>query len=44
MGLDSNISFVAQESVDNALRLLKRVLDAADSLGILSERGSVVPE
>lgn len=44
LGLDSNISFLAQESIDNALRLLKRVLDAADSLGILSERGSVVPE
>lgn len=44
LSLDSNISFVAQESRDNALRLLERVLAAADSLGILAERGSVVPE
>lgn len=41
-GLDSTISFVALDSVDHALRLLKRVLDAADSLGTLGERGSVV--
>lgn len=44
LGLEATISFVAQDSMDNALRLLKRVLDAADSLGTLSERGSVVPE
>jgi len=42
--LDSNISFVAQESIDNALRLLERVLVAVDSLGVLAERGSVVLE
>lgn len=44
LGLDSSISFVAQESIDNALRLLERVLGAADSLEILAERSSVVPE
>lgn len=43
-GLDSSIAFVAQESIDNALHLLERVLGAADSLEILSERGSPVPE
>lgn len=43
-GLDSSITFVAQESIDNALHLLERVLAAADSLEILSERGSPVPE
>jgi len=43
-GLDSSSSFVAQESRDTALRLLERVLGAADSLEILAERGSVVPE
>jgi toxin ParE1/3/4 len=44
LGLDSNISFVAQESIDTALRLLERILGAADSLEILADRGSVVPE
>jgi toxin ParE1/3/4 len=43
-GLDSCIAFAARESVDNAHRLLERLLDAADSLGTLSERGSPVPE
>lgn len=44
LDLDANISFVAQESIDNALRLLERVLGAADALRILGERGSAVPE
>jgi plasmid stabilization system protein ParE len=43
-GLDANISFVAQESSDNASRLLDRILDAADSLRFLAERGPVVAE
>jgi len=43
-GLDSSIAFVARESIDNAHRLLERVLGAADSLGILGERGAPVPE
>jgi hypothetical protein len=28
LGLDSNLTFVAQESIDNALHLLERVLGA----------------
>lgn len=43
-GLDSSIAFVAQGSIDNALHLLERVPGAADSLEILGERGSPVPE
>jgi hypothetical protein len=42
--LDSSIAFVARDSIDNAHRLMERVLGAADSLGILGERGSPVPE
>ena len=44
LGLDSNTSFVAHESIDNARALLDRVLGAADSLGILSERRTAVQE
>jgi plasmid stabilization system protein ParE len=43
-GLDSSIAFVARQSIENAHRLLERVLGAAESLGILGERGSSVPE
>jgi toxin ParE1/3/4 len=44
LGLDSSISFIAQESVDDARRILERVLGAAESLETLAERGSVAPE
>jgi plasmid stabilization system protein ParE len=43
-GLDSSIAFVARESIENAHRLLERVIDAADSLRMLGERGTPVPE
>jgi plasmid stabilization system protein ParE len=43
-GLDSSIAFVARESIENAHRLLERVLDATDSLRILGERGAPIPE
>lgn len=43
-GLDANISFVALESPIRASRLLDRILNAADSLRLLAERGSVVAE
>lgn len=42
--LDSSISFIAEDSLESAFRLLERVLDAALSLDELSERGRVVPE
>ena len=44
LGLESNISFVAQESMQSAGRLLERVLGAGATLNILAERGSMVPE
>lgn len=42
--LDSNISFIAEDSVQNALDLLERILESAASLDELSERGRLVPE
>lgn len=42
-GLDSSIAFVAQESIDNALHLLERVLGAADSLEIFSDAARDAP-
>jgi len=43
-GRDSSTAFVARESIENAHRLLERVLDATDSLRILGERGAPIPE
>jgi plasmid stabilization system protein ParE len=42
--LHSCIAFTARESVDNAHRLLERVLGAADSLAFFGERGAPVAE
>lgn len=42
--LDSSVTFVAEESIEAAVQLLERVLEAADSLETLSERSSVVQE
>jgi plasmid stabilization system protein ParE len=42
--LDEAITFVARDSPKNAVILLDRVLDAAESLSDLSARGSVIPE
>jgi len=42
--LDEAVEFVAQDSLDGALRVLEQALAAADSLATLSERGRVVPE
>ena len=42
--LDEAISYVAQDSPQNAATLLDRLLRAAESLAELSERGRVLPE
>ena len=42
--LDEAIEYVAQDSRQAAVRLLQRLLDAAQSLSELAERGRVVPE
>lgn len=42
--LDDAIEFIAKESPGSANALLDRILDAAESLGEMSERGRVVPE
>jgi toxin ParE1/3/4 len=42
--LGEAIEYVAEDSPQNAVRLLERLLEAGESLGELSERGRVVPE
>jgi toxin ParE1/3/4 len=42
--LDEAIAYVAQDSLQNAARLLVRILQAAESLAELSQRGRVLPE
>ena len=42
--LDAAISYIAQDSLPAAQRMLERALEAAASLAIMSERGRVVPE
>ena len=42
--LDEAASYVAQDSPETAASLVERALNAAESLGTLSERGRVVPE
>jgi toxin ParE1/3/4 len=42
--LDEAIAFVARDSPKNAVALLNRVLETAESLSDLPERGSAVPE
>ncbi len=42
--LDAGISYIAEDSPQSAARILERVLEAADSLGELSERGRSAPE
>lgn len=43
-GLNEALAFIAEDSPQAAERVLDVVLDAADSLQILSLRGRVVPE
>ncbi len=42
--LEASISFIAEDSPQNASRLLQRILDAAESLADVAERGRVVSE
>jgi toxin ParE1/3/4 len=42
--LDEAAAYVARDSVEAALNLIERALDAAESLRTFSERGHVVPE
>jgi len=42
--LDDAAGYVAEESVEAAVKLIDRALDAAESLGTLTERGHIVPE
>lgn len=42
--LDEALNDIAKESLDGAIRVLTRALDAADSLSTLAERGRMVPE
>ena len=42
--LDEAVSYVAEESLDSAIRLLERILESVQSLSTLSERGRLVPE
>jgi plasmid stabilization system protein ParE len=44
LALDDVIAYIAQDSRDGALRVLRGALDTAASLETLSERGRVVPE
>ena len=42
--LDEAVAYVGEDSMDAALRLLDKALDAAASVATLSERGRRVPE
>lgn len=42
--LDAAIEFIAKESLDGALHVLADILNSAESLSTLAERGRVVPE
>ena len=42
--LDEAVSYIAGDSIDSAIRALERILESAESLSTLGERGRVVPE
>ena len=42
--LDAAVTFVADESLEGAIRLLQDILNSADSLHSMPDRGRVVPE
>ena len=42
--LDEAAAYVAQDSFEAAVNIIEGALDAAESLGTLSERGRLVPE
>lgn len=43
-GLDEVIAYIAEDSPEAAEKVLKIVLDVAESLSLFSERGRIVPE
>jgi toxin ParE1/3/4 len=42
--LEDALSYIAQDSPQNARRLAQRAIEGADSLTTFSERGRIVPE
>lgn len=42
--LDAIVSFIAEDSVENALAVLESLRERAESLMVAAERGRVVPE
>ncbi|TFH65216.1 MAG: type II toxin-antitoxin system RelE/ParE family toxin [Gemmatimonadales bacterium] len=42
--LDEAVSYIAEDSIASAIRILEQILGSAESLGTLGERGRVVPE
>jgi plasmid stabilization system protein ParE len=42
--LDSIIGFIAEESIDEALKILEKIRKKAFGLKVLPERGRIVPE
>jgi len=42
--LDSIIGFIAEDSIDEAMRILERIRKKAAGLNTLPERGRIVPE
>jgi plasmid stabilization system protein ParE len=42
--LDDAAGYVAEDSIEAAVNLIDRALDAAESLSTMSERGHIVPE
>jgi plasmid stabilization system protein ParE len=42
--LDEAISHIAEDSSDSAVRVLERILESAESLSTMGERGRMVPE
>jgi len=42
--LDDALTYIAKDSLQNAGRIAERVIEQANSLATLSERGRVVPE
>ena len=42
--LDEGISYIAEDSIGSAVRVLELILESAESLSKMGERGRVVPE
>jgi addiction module RelE/StbE family toxin len=42
--LEAIVDYVAADSIENALRVLDRLQERAESLGVTAERGRIVPE